>query len=78
MMLILRDGVYLVNRDLSFTKVLMHFPKRKQPNEVLDDTLLDGVLVEDRDGAEIVPRYLAFDIIFLEVCSSTGILLSKV
>ena len=67
MMLMIKEGVYLISRDLSISKIQLRFPCKKQMNRTLCETLLDGILVEDRDKDEIFPRYLAFDIVTLEV-----------
>uniref|UniRef100_A0AAV1V6X9 mRNA capping enzyme adenylation domain-containing protein n=1 Tax=Peronospora matthiolae TaxID=2874970 RepID=A0AAV1V6X9_9STRA len=59
-------GIYVVSRDMTFTKVNMKFPRRRATNECQVNTLIDGLIVEDRDHGTKVARYLAFDVIFLE------------
>ncbi|OQR96596.1 hypothetical protein THRCLA_07237 [Thraustotheca clavata] len=66
LVLALKDGVYLVSRKMTFTKVNIKFPRKRAMHEVSDMTLLDGVLVKDQDGDSIVLRYLAYDIIAWE------------
>lgn len=63
----IKEGVYLISRDLSVSKIELRFPCKKEMHRTLCDTLLDGILVEDRDKDEVVPRYLAFDIVTIEV-----------
>ncbi|GAB6028283.1 hypothetical protein CHUAL_002461 [Chamberlinius hualienensis] len=68
MMLIDGDNeVYFVDRDNSIFQVAnLQFPRRKQPNEHISHTLLDGEMVIDRVGSQPVPRYLVYDIIKFE------------
>ncbi|OQR93740.1 hypothetical protein ACHHYP_02318 [Achlya hypogyna] len=62
----LKDGVYLVSRTMTFTKVNVKLPRKRALHENTDMTLVDGVLVQDQDGDTVVPRYLAYDIIAWE------------
>ncbi|KDO27794.1 hypothetical protein SPRG_07393 [Saprolegnia parasitica CBS 223.65] len=62
----LKDGVYLVSRRMTFTKVNVKLPRKRALHENTDMTLVDGVLVQDQDGDTVVPRYLAYDIIAWE------------
>ncbi|CAK4471619.1 unnamed protein product [Aphanomyces euteiches] len=66
LLLALKDGNYLVSRRMTFTKVNVKFPRKRAMHENTDKTLVDGVLVEDRDGSSVVLRYLAFDMIAWE------------
>ncbi|TMW56391.1 hypothetical protein Poli38472_006401 [Pythium oligandrum] len=66
MLFIAEGGVYVVSRDMTFTKVNMKFPRRRAPAESQVNTLIDGIIVEDEDHDHKVARYLTFDIVFLE------------
>lgn len=69
LMLILKEGeVYFLDRDNSvFTTDKFFFPRRKNPDEHIFDTLVDGELVMDKDEkADLHPRYLIYDIIKFE------------
>lgn len=68
MMLILKEGeVYFLDRDNSvFTTDKFLFPRRKEPEEHLFDTLLDGELVIDKLDGKSYPRYLIYDIMRFE------------
>ncbi|KAF0688243.1 Aste57867_20113 [Aphanomyces stellatus] len=61
LILALKDANYLVSRRLTFTRINVKFPRKRAMHENTDKTLVDGVLVEDRDGDSVVLRYLAFD-----------------
>ena len=71
MMLIDGPGaVYLVDRDnCVFHVSRLEFPRRKDLNSHLTNTLLDGELVidEDKINNRKIPRYLIYDIIAFEV-----------
>ncbi|XP_014662100.1 PREDICTED: mRNA-capping enzyme-like [Priapulus caudatus] len=68
MMLI--DGenqVYMIDRDNCVFQIdSLRFPKRKQPEEHVVDTLVDGEMIIDEVDGEKVPRYLLYDIIKFE------------
>ncbi|GFY58209.1 mRNA-capping enzyme [Trichonephila inaurata madagascariensis] len=68
MMLI--DGeneIYFIDRDNSIFKVDgLRFPRRKEPEEHLANTLLDGEMIIDKVDGKDVPRYLAYDIVKFE------------
>jgi len=68
MMLILKENeVYFIDRENSiFTTDKFIFPRRKSPDEHVFDTLVDGELVIDKDGDQLRPRYLIYDIIKFE------------
>ncbi|RWS31627.1 hypothetical protein B4U80_08533 [Leptotrombidium deliense] len=68
MMLI--DGeneVYLIDRDNAVFKADgLLFPRRKAPDQHIDNTLLDGEMIIDVVNGEKHPRYLVYDIIKFE------------
>ncbi|ETV95534.1 hypothetical protein H310_10979 [Aphanomyces invadans] len=67
LILALKDANYLVSRAMTFTKINVKFPRKRALHENTDKTLVDGVLVEDRDGDNgVVLRFLAFDVIAWE------------
>ena len=67
LMMILHEGVFLVDRDLGVHHLPnMLFPRRKAPQERLDRTLLDGEIVIDMDQNKAIPRFLVFDIVRIE------------
>lgn len=58
------DDVYFLDRDNAVFKVTgLTFPYRKDMNQHLHKTLLDGEMVLDQDGDNKIPRYLIYDII---------------
>ena len=61
--------VYMVDRDNTVFHVpALTFWKRKQPNQPVEKTLVDGEMVIDQVEGQPVPRYLIYDIIKFEVC----------
>ncbi|GFU61426.1 mRNA-capping enzyme [Nephila pilipes] len=61
------DEIYFIDRDNSIFKVDgLRFPRRKEPDEHLANTLLDGEMIIDKVDGKDVPRYLAYDIIKFE------------
>lgn len=68
LMLILKEReVYFLDRDNSvFVCDKFFFPRRKNPDEHICDTLVDGELVIDKDGDQRHPRFLIYDIIKFE------------
>ncbi|XP_065062618.1 mRNA-capping enzyme-like [Rhopilema esculentum] len=55
---------YLFDRDNSvFCAPGLTFPQRKNLNDHITDTLLDGELVMDKEGDQFHPRFLIYDII---------------
>ena len=69
MILILSEGVYFLENGVSQIDVFlvkggMHFPQPKNLSQPQHRSLLDGILVADREGQVIVPRYYATDILF--------------
>ncbi|KAL9280920.1 putative mRNA (guanine-N(7)-)-methyltransferase [Arabidopsis thaliana] len=69
MMLLTRDGCYLVNREYRFRRVQMRFPCEYEPSDykVHHYTLLDGEMVVDtiKEGEtqRHVRRYLVYDLV---------------
>ncbi|KAL3184478.1 hypothetical protein MRX96_031770 [Rhipicephalus microplus] len=65
MMLI--DGeneVYFIDRDNCVFQVSgLCFPKRKDRSQHIQETLVDGEMIIDKDNGRDVPRYLIYDII---------------
>lgn len=62
--------VYMVDRDNTVFHVpALTFWKRKQPNQPVEKTLVDGEMVIDQVEGQPVPRYLIYDIIKFEVCA---------
>ncbi|XP_006663896.1 mRNA-capping enzyme-like [Oryza brachyantha] len=66
MMLITRDGCFLVDRNFCFRRVQMRFPLRN-PNEGFHHyTLIDGEMIVDTvPGLGLKRRYLAYDLMAL-------------
>ncbi|XP_010490580.1 PREDICTED: mRNA-capping enzyme-like [Camelina sativa] len=71
MMLLTKEGCYLINRAFRFRKVHMRFP-RSDYHEVHHKTLLDGEMVVDTlpDGRQ-VRRYLVYDLVAINGKSVT-------
>jgi len=56
--------IYLFDRDFSvFVAPDLKFPRRKNLDEHITDTLVDGELVMDKEGETYHPRFLIYDII---------------
>ena len=69
MLFILKEKVYGILRGNQIYKFDLRFPRKRNVHETLNHTLLDGIMVMDKDEHNnMVPRYLAFDLLFLEVC----------
>ncbi|XP_020541000.1 mRNA-capping enzyme isoform X2 [Jatropha curcas] len=75
MMLITRDGCYLIDRNFYFRKVNMRFPCKNMNKGVLDQThhytLLDGEMVIDTDSntQKQERRYLIYDVMAINQTS---------
>lgn len=69
MMLIERHGeVYMLDRDNQVFQVEnLTFWKRKQLENPLNNTLVDGEMVVDHVEGKPVPRYLIYDVMQVEV-----------
>ncbi|XP_065897990.1 mRNA-capping enzyme-like [Dysidea avara] len=68
-MMLIRNSehVYMVDRDNTVFAVRgLKFPSRRNPEESLRDTLVDGEMVLDKDKGVIKPRYLMYDIMQFE------------
>eukprot|EP00002_Diphylleia_rotans_P027021 TRINITY_DN5407_c0_g1_i5.p1 TRINITY_DN5407_c0_g1~~TRINITY_DN5407_c0_g1_i5.p1 ORF type:complete len:348 (+),score=56.47 TRINITY_DN5407_c0_g1_i5:242-1285(+) len=68
MMILVESGeqrVYLVDRKFKFSIVKKRFPDTLNLPHNLDQTLLDGEMVFDREGTKTITRFLLFDIIFI-------------
>ncbi|KAI8483746.1 hypothetical protein Bbelb_385380 [Branchiostoma belcheri] len=69
-LMLLIDGpqqVYLVDRDNTvFHAPQLTFPRRKEPDNHIANTLLDGEMIIDKVAGKDRPRYLAYDIIKFE------------
>lgn len=65
MMLVRRRGeVYFFDRDNSCFQVQgVTFPRRKDLNDHLRDTVLDGEMVIDKVDGLTIPRYLVYDVV---------------
>jgi len=82
LLLVLTEGAYFVENPpggggngspLAVSTVKMRFPHPADPGRTQHRTLLDGVLVTDREGPASVPRYYATDIL----CHMGGTLTSR-
>lgn len=71
MLLVLSDGVHLIDRNFEFTRVpALYFPSKPHSPVMCDATLLDGELVLDAElkpdgkrGTGIEVRYYVFDVV---------------
>lgn len=62
-----KDEVYFIDRDNSVFKVdKLEFFWRGAADQHLTNTLLDGEMVIDKDGHKMYPRYLVYDIVYLQ------------
>lgn len=62
-----RNELYFLDRDNSVFHVKgVRFPHRKDFNQHLTNTLVDGEMVIDKVNGENIPRYLIYDIIKFE------------
>ena len=68
LMLILKEEeVYFIDREnIVFITDKFFFPRRKNPDEHICNTLVDGELVKDKEGDQIHPRFLIYDIVKFE------------
>lgn len=61
------NKVYMIDRDNSVFHIPnLEFPRRKQPDEHICNTLVDGEMIMDKVGDKNVPRYLVYDIVKFE------------
>ncbi|CAL4968949.1 unnamed protein product [Urochloa decumbens] len=77
MMLVRRDGCFLIDRNFCFRRVQMRFPHRKHSEGLHGTTLLDGEMVIDKDGPKLRRKYLAYDLMALDSVSKTQFPFSK-
>ncbi|KAK7091176.1 mRNA-capping enzyme-like [Littorina saxatilis] len=62
-----KDQVYMIDRDNAVFHVPgLEFPKRKDLNAHIQDTLVDGEMILDKVDEKDVPRFLVYDIIKFE------------
>jgi mRNA-capping enzyme len=70
MMLIMRYGCFLIDRNFSFRRVQMRFPHKSQG--LHDMTLIDGEMIIDTiPDSGLKRRYLAYDLMALDSVSKT-------
>lgn len=63
------NQIYLFDRDFNVFEIVDNhpkFPRRKQPDQHIIDTLLDGEMVIDVHEGTNYPRYLIYDIVTFE------------
>ncbi|XP_053205509.1 mRNA-capping enzyme-like [Panonychus citri] len=61
------DRIYFIDRDNSvFQAREVRFPRRKDLNAHLSNTLLDGEMIIDEHNGQKTPRYLIYDIVKFE------------
>ncbi|KQJ88929.1 hypothetical protein BRADI_4g22137v3 [Brachypodium distachyon] len=78
MMLIMRDGCFLIDRNFSFRRVQMRFPRRNLNEGLHDMTLIDGEMIIDTvPGSGLKRRYLAYDLMALDSVSKTKLPFSE-
>ncbi|XP_078158081.1 uncharacterized protein LOC144553751 [Carex rostrata] len=66
MMLILREGCYLIDRNFEFRRVQMRFPLKNIHDGFHDMTLIDGEMIIDKiPEVGLKRRYLAYDLMAL-------------
>ncbi|XP_060593527.1 mRNA-capping enzyme-like [Ruditapes philippinarum] len=62
-----KDHVYMLDRDNTVFHVPnLQFPKRKNLDDHVNNTLLDGEMIQDTVNGKNVPRYLVYDIVKFE------------
>ncbi|XP_020104456.1 mRNA-capping enzyme-like isoform X1 [Ananas comosus] len=70
MMLIMRDGCYLIDRNFRFRRVQMRFPLKNINEGFHEMTLIDGEMIIDTiPDAGLKRRYLAYDLMAINSCS---------
>lgn len=61
------NDIYFIDRDNCVFKIEgLTFPRRKEPDRHITETLVDGEMIIDLVNNEHVPRYLIYDIIKFE------------
>lgn len=77
MMLIMRDGCFLIDRNFCFRRVQMRFP-HKSLEGLHDMTLIDGEMIIDKvPDSGLKRRYLAYDLMALDGVSKTKLPFSE-
>ncbi|KAG2561410.1 mRNA-capping enzyme-like isoform X1 [Panicum virgatum] len=77
MMLIMRDGCFLIDRNFCFRRVQMRFP-HKSLEGLHDMTLIDGEMIIDTvPKSGLKRRYLAYDLMALDAVSKTKLPFSE-
>ncbi|EES08355.1 hypothetical protein BDA96_05G104000 [Sorghum bicolor] len=77
MMLIMRDGCFLIDRNFCFRRVQMRFP-HKSLEGLHDMTLIDGEMIIDTvPDSGLKRRYLAYDLMALGAVSKTKLPFSE-
>ncbi|CAO2141401.1 unnamed protein product [Urochloa humidicola] len=77
MMLIMRDGCFLIDRNFCFRRVQMRFP-HKSLEGLHDMTLIDGEMIIDTvPDSGLKRRYLAYDLMSLDTASKTKLPFSE-
>ncbi|KAM0879247.1 hypothetical protein ACQ4PT_034380 [Festuca glaucescens] len=72
MMLIMRDGCFLIDRNFCFRRVQMRFPRRNFNEGSHNMTLIDGEMIIDTvPDSGLKRRYLAYDLMALDSVSKT-------
>ncbi|KAG8044111.1 hypothetical protein GUJ93_ZPchr0047g2820 [Zizania palustris] len=70
MMLIMRDGCFLIDRNFCFRRVQMRFPHRNLNEGPHEMTLIDGEMIIDTiPDSGLKRRYLAYDLMALDSVS---------
>lgn len=78
MMLIMRDGCFLIDRNFCFRRVQMRFPHRNLNEGPHDMTLIDGEMIIDTvPDSGLKRRYLAYDLMALDSVSKTKLPFSE-
>ncbi|KAL6868347.1 hypothetical protein ACP4OV_015192 [Aristida adscensionis] len=77
MMLIMRDGCFLIDRNFCFRRVQMRFPRRNLEG-LHEMTLIDGEMIIDQiPDSGLKRRYLAYDLMALDSVSKTKLPFSE-
>ncbi|XP_006662831.1 mRNA-capping enzyme-like [Oryza brachyantha] len=78
MMLIMRDGCFLIDRNFCFRRVQMRFPHRNLNDGLHEMTLIDGEMIIDTvPDSGLKRRYLAYDLMALDSVSKTKLPFSE-
>ncbi|KAJ3671732.1 hypothetical protein LUZ60_007811 [Juncus effusus] len=78
MMLIMRDGCYLIDRTFSFRRIQMRFPLRNFTEGFHEMTLIDGEMIIDKiENVGLKRRYLAYDLMAINGVSKVKLPFSE-